>query len=66
MRNFVLAVLSFFFLVCASARDYSRPELYSAAVPEILAGIWQGSDRLVLFSPDSNIYTCVLGLLPVV
>lgn len=33
---------------------------YSTEVPELLRGIWQGSDRLLLFSDENSEFACVL------
>lgn len=62
MKNFLYAFIAVFFLSLPllPAKDYSYDELYSKDVPETLSGIWQGRDRLALFSSGTDMYTCVL------
>lgn len=62
MKNSLCALTAVFFLSLPllSAKDYSHAQLYSKDVPAALEGIWQGKDRLALFSNGSDVYTCVL------
>ncbi len=60
---FCLVILSF--SLCTAddyvfSKDYSHSEDYHEKVPALLQGIWQGEDRLVLFSGDNSSYTCIL------
>ncbi len=63
MKNFFSVVFFAFSLFSGFAqgyRDYSDPEAYSSLVPEILQGVWQGSDRLLLFNGEDAAFACVL------
>lgn len=43
-----------------ASRDYSHSQDYSAEVPPLLQGIWQGKDRLLLFGGNNGAFACVL------
>ena len=57
----VIFLLFFFAVVFSSfGRDYSHFSEYSSEVPALLEGVWQGSDRLLLFSGKNSSFACVL------
>ena len=53
-------------LACAAAAQVLRPSEAvrereaRADIPDLLAGVWQGNDRLVLFGKDGNEFAAVL------
>lgn len=63
-KSFLLSAVVL--LTCAAAAQVLRPsEAVSerearADIPDLLAGVWQGNDRLVLFGKDGNEFAAVL------
>ena len=59
-KVFFLLVFVLFSPCFSVCRDYSHSEDYFEDVPALLQGVWQGSDRLLLFSGDGSPFSCVL------
>ena len=63
-KSFLLSAVVL--LACAAAAQVLRPSEAvrereaRADIPDLLAGVWQGNDRLVLFGKDGNEFAAVL------
>lgn len=60
-KKIVSRFIPVFLCIILFCPQYIFPQItYSKQVPPLLQGIWQGKDRLILFSDDSSSFSCIL------